>query len=128
MKVKGVHPDKDHPKIEVRWRPLHIWCVHTTWFLHSAWCLHTSWFLDGIWLERLLRVILTYIIKQVEEQSVRVKSCDTAEVYVRQILAYMLDQKDDFGEDWRSILLWKISYTYTNENPYCEACRAENVA
>jgi hypothetical protein len=22
----------------------------------------------------------------------------------------------------------KISYTYINENPYCEACRAENVA
>ena len=21
-----------------------------------------------------------------------------------------------------------MSYTYTNENPYCEACRAENVA
>jgi hypothetical protein len=25
-------------------------------------------------------------------------------------------------------LLWKISYTYTNENPYCEACTAENIA
>ena len=40
----------------------------------------------------------------------------------------MLDQKDDFGEDWSFILLWKMSYTYTNEIPYCEACRAENVA
>jgi len=37
----------------------------------------------------------------------------------------VLDQKGDFGEDWSSILLWKISYTYTNENPYCEACSAE---
>jgi len=24
-------------------------------------------------------------------------------------------------------LLWKISYTYTNENPYCEACNAETM-
>jgi hypothetical protein len=40
----------------------------------------------------------------------------------------LLDQKDDFREDWSSILLWKISYTYTNENPYCEACTAENMA
>ena len=47
----------------------------------------------------------------------------------------VLDQKDDFREDWSSILLWKISYTYTNEkpllyneNPYCEACTAENMA
>jgi hypothetical protein len=44
----------------------------------------------------------------------------------------LLDQKDDFREDSSSILLWKISYTYTNEkpllyneNPYCEACSAE---
>jgi hypothetical protein len=27
-----------------------------------------------------------------------------------------------------SIFLWKISYTYTNENPYCEAYTAENIA
>jgi hypothetical protein len=39
----------------------------------------------------------------------------------------LLDQKDDFGEDWSSILLWKMSYSYINEKPYCEACRAENV-
>ena len=29
---------------------------------------------------------------------------------------------------WRRLkfyLLWKMSYTYTNENPYCEACSAE---
>src|SRR5450432_2372594 len=27
-----------------RWRPLHIWCLHTNWFLHNTWCLHTLGF------------------------------------------------------------------------------------
>jgi hypothetical protein len=48
-----------------------------------------------------------------------------AQAASRKLYSVMLDQKDDFGEDRSSILLWKISYTYTNENPYCEACRAD---
>jgi hypothetical protein len=40
----------------------------------------------------------------------------------------VLDQKDDFGERLKFHLLWKMSYTYTNENPYCEACTAEGCA
>jgi len=59
------------------------------------------------------------------ELRVRLLVCDMLWIKLHLITISLLDQKDDFGEDWSSILLWKISYTYTNENSYCEACKVD---
>jgi hypothetical protein len=44
---------------QIRWRPLHIWCVHTNWFLQSTWCLDTSWFLHTTWFLHNIRFLHT---------------------------------------------------------------------
>ena len=62
------------------------------------------------------------------ELRVRLLVCDMLWIKLHLITISLLDQKDDFGEDWSFIYYGKCPILILMKNPYCEACRAENIA